>query len=158
MWEAGITFGCVCPFHDLIHPITSPLRTPCVVGIPHQSECAAFHPDILFAQSVNNISRSAVSIFTLCDLKDNRNMRNMFLLSCFRSFASGDRVFQAGAMWTLAGKQVGQCAHHSTLHQIQHIVFESLHTTTSTWEVSSSLYVYIVCYLRESGDTCSRTK
>lgn len=158
MWEAGITFRFVCLFPDLIRPTASPFSTPCVVGVPYQSECAPFHSDIVFTQSVNNISRSAVSIFTLCDLKDNRNMWNMFLLSCFRSFALGDRVFQAGAICTLIGNQVGQCACHSTLLQIQCIVFESVHTTTSMWEVSSSLYVYIVCYLRESRNAYSGTK
>lgn len=57
-------------------------------------------------------------------------------------------------------KAGGQCACHSTLCQIQHIGFESPHTTTSTWEVSSSLLlvcVPTVGYLRENRASASHS-
>lgn len=143
MGEVGIAFWFVCPFHDLILPTTCPSSTPHVVGIPYQCECAPFHSDTIFMQNVNNISCSAVPIFILCDLKDNRNMPNMFPLSCFRRFASGDGVFQKGAIWKLVGKQVGQCAHHSTLpsDSVQSFWVTTHHHLHLGGELQFALYV-----------------
>lgn len=115
MGEAGVVFWVVCPFCDLMLPTTCPSFTPRGVGTSCQSECAPFYSDLVFTQNVNSISCNALSIFIFCDLKDNKNTPDMFLLSRFRSLASGDRIFHRGAIGMLVGKQVGQCAHPSRL-------------------------------------------